>query len=269
MISDLALLSAIVFFAIAMPPFYFRLRSRMTRQKSFEEKKEYKLYGKKKIYLISLGIFFVVIISLLIILVLFISVKTRDHGLSFDNYEIFLLFILFLTSLLIIYGAGSYTAAIIIEQCILHSRRKKTTYRALQLYNDFFHGPFSHVLMYAGGNFLMLVICVLEKNHPLVSSDSLNNIIYIFYGVILGSIYYRSQVRNLTWKHQMPSFFLIFIAHILFIYVNRLEMSLFPFNLFFLSFGISLNVELFVKFIFYRRKGLFYRYNLRFDQVIK
>lgn len=271
MTTDFNLLTIITVAAVIFTPIFTHVRSGMTKRVNLG-KKAFKLYTRNKILQISFGLFFSVIISLILGLVLFFSIKQRDNGLLFNSYEMNLLFSFIIVCFLVAYGAGSYAAAIVIEQCMLKPNEDQPTrYKALHLYNEFFHGPFSHVLMYSGIDTLCLILCILEKNHPLISFDLVDNIYYYYllYGFILGFMYYYWQLWNGTWKHQLPWFMLIFVSQIFFIYINKIDFATHPFNLFFLTFQFVLNIGVITKFIFYRRRRLFYRYNLKFDQLFK
>jgi hypothetical protein len=271
MITDFNLLTIITIAAVIFTPIFIRVRSGMAKRVKLG-KHAFRLYTRNKILQISFGLFFGVIISLILGLVLFFAIKQRDNGLLFDSSEMYLLFSFIIVCFLVAYGAGSYVAAIVIEQCMLKpDEDQPKRYKALHLYNEFFHGPFSHVLMYSGIDALFLILCILEKNHPLLSFDLIDSAYYYYliYGVILGIAYYYWQLWNGTWKHQLPWFMLIFSSQIFFIYYNKIDFATHPFNLFFFTFQLVLNTGIITKFIFYRRRRLFYRYNLKFDQLFK
>ena len=81
--------------------------------------------------------------------------------------------------------------------------------------------------------------------------------------------FFISSLKDLIWKHQIPWLGGIFIVHLFLIYYLRLNLIQLPFNLFFLVFQIIVNFGLSVKFIFYRRRKLYYQYDLKslFDQL--
>lgn len=267
MLNDFYILSFVSLLAIIFTPIFIKIRSGMSKKTELKTL-EFQAYTRNKILQISFSHFLLVVAGLFFEFLLFFAIKNRSGSFILNNND-FVFFIVFVfICLLVTYGAGSYIAAIIIEQCMVQpNQNHPTKLKALRLYNEFFHGPFSHVLIYSGTNSIFLLFAFFEKNYQLFSDGLFA--LYGIYGIILGGVFFYWQLVNLTWKHQMPWFIILFISHITFIYINKLNLISHPFNFFYLMFAITLNTSLFLKFIFYRKRGRYYRYNLKFDQLFK
>lgn len=122
-----------------------------------------------------------------------------------------------------------------------------------------FHGPISHVFIYSGGLGMLLVISFLEYFNPTRASNSFNFFEYILVGIILGTIYFLSQIRNRTWKHQMPGFQILLVIDLIYLGLNQNQILNLPFSAFVLTTLITANSGLlFYKYVYKPSK---YAYN--------
>lgn len=201
---------------------------------------------------------------------LFFFFSLVGNSITASTNEFYFLIIFFLTVILISYGSGSYLTAVISEPYVNQATKKDRKNIILFLYNEYFHGPFSHVLTFTGINFCLLIFAGAETlNNDFLVSISDQTYYLIAFGVVFGWVYHYWQVKNLTWKHQLPWFLLLFFGHIILIYTKKINLVDYPLNLFIFTFEISLNSFLLIRYVYYKKRKLFYRYNLKFDQLFK
>lgn len=253
---------------LVISPIFLFLRGRMSKKVNLTIK-EFQAYTRNKILLITIFHFSVIFIICAFLSLLFLSIKYRSGTLTLNMNDLLYFSALIILCLITTYGGGSYISSVVLEQCMItpnDNHPKKL--QALKLYNDYFHGPFSHVLMFSGTNAIALLISFFEINYPLTATNLIN---YGFYGVITGACVFIIVSKNKTWKHQIPWFLMFFLSHLFFIYLNKINFLNHPFNFFYLLAGITGNTALIFQYIFYRKKRKDYRYNLKFkfDQLFK
>lgn len=270
MLTDINIIAFAVFLTVFLTPLFIKIRSRMSKKVTLSEN-EFRAYTRSKILQISFSHFLVLILGFIFLVIFFFGIKNRINGSNFSQSDLLFFIAFVFLYLLVTYGAGSYIASIIIEQCLLKpNQNHPVKLKALRLYNEYFHGPFSHVLFFSGTNTILLLFSIYEKNYP-TSATFFNIFLYGIFGAILGCFFCYWQIWSGTWKHQIPWFITIFILHLIFVYTNKINFSLYPFNFFYLIFALTLNTGLLFKFFFYRKRGKIYRYNLKiqFDQLFK
>lgn len=252
---------------------YNIFRARMQR-KSFFKDKRLNYYTRNRILTISFFLFFATFIFTFFAFTLFYAIKNRRGFILNIENDLPYLVSIFFFSLLAGFATGCHTAAIITEKYIKSFgsfSHKDKNFKAIYLYNEFFHGPMGHVMGYSSFMVIMFVLAVLEKDYPLFNLNQTDIIFYSFYGILLGFIFLYLQFKGFIWKHQIPWFGGIFLLHLSFIYFYKINFNNYPFNSFFFVLQTIVNFGLLIKFIFYRRRRLYYPYNLKvlFDQLLK
>jgi hypothetical protein len=270
--SELTILSALTFVLGISVIIYNIFRASM-QKKSFYKDKHLGFYTRNRILTISFSLFAATLIFLLFAFALFYAIKNRV-GFTFQVNDLSYLISVFFLGLLASFAVGCHAAAIITEKYIksfgTFNHRDKN-FKAIYLYNEFFHGPVGHVVGYSSFIAIMLVLAILEKDYPVYFLSQNELIYYLINSVVLAAIFLYLQFKGLIWKHQIPWFGGIFITQLLIIYYLGLNLAQLPFNVFFLVFQIMVNFGLAIKFIFYRRRKSYYPYNLKtlFDQLLK
>ncbi len=243
------------------------------QKKSFFKDKQLGFYTRNRILVVSFSLFTATLIFLIFAFTLFYAIKGRV-GFTFQANDLPYLIGIFFLGLLASFATGCHAAAIITEKYIKSfgsfSHRDKN-FKAIYLYNEFFHGPVGHVIGYSSFVTIMLILAIFEKDHPQSSLNQIDIVYYLLNSIVLAVIFLYLQFKGLIWKHQIPWQGGIFITHLFLIYYLKFNFILLPFNLFFLVFQIIVNLGLAVKFVLYRRRNLYYQYNLKalFDQLLK
>jgi MFS family permease len=243
---------------------FLSFRDRTTKKNM--NKTEYKIHIRGKI----LTVFFYHLLfifggSLIGLFVFLLLVNNFNLSLVLRLQNVYLS-LFFLCCLFITYGSGVYLTAVISEKHIKNSLSSENDNPILRFYNDYFHGPFSHVLSFTGFGFLMLVFSATEI---IFSKQTINPSMnfYPIYGFLFGIMYFYWLVKNLTWKHQTPWFILILSIYAIFTYHNQINILTFPLNTFNLFFLITINFCLVFKYFFYKKKKGDYRYNFKLDKI--
>jgi len=102
---------------------------------------------------------------------------------------------------------------------------------------------------------VFLIISLFEFLNPSIPLATYEYVLYTCAGIFFGIIYGISQIRNLTWRSQMPYFLLITLFH-LFLMIGS-DLAHHPFNLFFLFFSVVASAIL-----------LIYKYRKRIEKAI-
>lgn len=154
-LTDLSLV-ALTITAIIATPVYFHFRGRMSRshpQFHFSKKRVV------KITTINIALLFIGFVQFLGLYLLAIN-RAGTFKIEYAVLSIFLIFIIGL----IFYGSGMYITSIVLESYAIPELTKsdffKTQLKAMKL----FHHPMSHVLVFSGWMFAMLILAFLNPS---------------------------------------------------------------------------------------------------------
>lgn len=259
---DLIVLTFFAILWVVIAPFYLKFRANMT-EKSVRVDRKLSFYTKKRILRTTVTLLTCAIAGVLFVNGLIISIKLRSGIFTFNNKEIFILALYFVTCLIIAFGAGAYISSILVEQFTLNDLKKHNAFKTLGLANEFFHGPVSHVSFFSGGLILLLLIAFLEKYNQAKNIETIHLYFYSFYGVLIGVIMFVSQFVNGTWKHQIPFVIATNFVHWVFVAKNISGFSDFyslPYNLFYLCLNSIFLIGLLGLLFHHRKNGTHYRY---------
>lgn len=246
-----------LFVAFFFVPAFFYFRHKMTHQPDKDH--PVKFYTKSRVWHITLLIFSFMIVVTIMCFILFFSIKYRNYHFAMEFPELLLLGLFFSVWLLVAFGSGMYLSGILVEQYTMKELRTDPEFKKLKTAIKLFHGPISHVFIYSGGLGLLLVISFLEFFNPAKFLEPIVIFQYIAVGIVFGTIYFISQIRNKTWKHQLPGFFIILVIDLIFIGANIDRIQRLPFSIFVLTMLITCNTGLLIWRFFY--KPINYVYN--------
>lgn len=185
--------------------------------------------------------------SFLFSMLVIYAIKQRSDLLIYSHIEYFYLLLTALLWLVIAFGVGLYISGIFIEQYSMRNLKDNPEYSRLKVVTKLLHGRVSHVFMYSGGMAVLLVISLFEITNPAVQVDAVSILTYAIIGIILGFIYYKAQIQNLTWKYQFPFFTYIFSQGLV-IYTFLGELDMYPFFTFFIFFSGIAFLGLLIKY---------------------
>ncbi|OGM33195.1 hypothetical protein A3D00_00420 [Candidatus Woesebacteria bacterium RIFCSPHIGHO2_02_FULL_38_9] len=243
-------------------PLYTILRKGMIN-KSLDDHIPQKFYSKQRMSKIALTNFFLLILTIILITLILLSIKSRRDLNYFSREDISIFLIYFLVVNLISYGAGMYIISIIKEQFTTKSLKNHPEYKILYLTNEYFHGPVSHVLIFSGGFTLFFLISILELFYATHEINLTKVSFYIIYGLLFGGLFLFAQLFNKTWKHQSPWMIGLFLLYLGVIYNYPVNLFFQPFNLFFITFGFILCTGLIIRHATYILRGERYKYDYK------
>ncbi len=256
--NDIVILTILNLAVLIYAPAYFFFRKEMTKARDIDHTVTY--YTKKKVWMFVFHILIVILVLFLIAFALTFSIKERSARLIFSPPELVILFVIFLMWSIVVYGVGFYISGIMVEQYTLSSLKHNPAFRIENIPTRLMHGPISHVFMYTGALGVLLSIVALEVFNLTRELTISEYLIYIIYGLIFGGAYLYSQIKNLTWRHQMPGFFAIFIIHMLLLLTHIDSIPRMPLNIFLLVAEIIVNSGLIFWWRIFKRRKLKYIY---------
>jgi len=160
--------------------------------------------------LLKISLFFVL---MTLVFPLFLFVWTYAYDLDMPKNIIYLVVIVLAQTSFSI-GLGTYMASILIEQFVFNEIKKLDSYKQLRIAIKFFHGPVSHVLIYAGIVLYLFSFCFFEKFD---TRNIYEMILFAFLGFIMGLIIGFAQKFNLTWRYQYFAFLIYLLIMIVFV----------------------------------------------------
>src|SRR3990172_2995251 len=146
MLSDLAILTSLLTSFSIFVPIYAILRKGMLKHIDNDNPPKY-LYSKSRITKIVLLNFLLLFLTIFLLYLLPISVKSRSSLNFYDRFDQIIFGLFIFTSLLTAYGTGMYIISIVKEQFTTKLLKTHPEYKTLFITNLFFHGPVSHVLI--------------------------------------------------------------------------------------------------------------------------
>lgn len=239
-------LSVLSFVLILGTPIYVYYRNRMV------ESATTKTSGYTKFRVVRLTLFNITATMTFCGLFMLLYLSIVNFTFPQDLTSFILSFLLFTTLGLCFYGAGIYITSIVLEAFTLPNLKKITSYKTQFIATHLFHGPISHVLVYSGFIFALLILSLLEFS----TTGTVASEILLILAIPTGIMYAFAQIYNQTYPYQLVT--AIFSLAALLIYKS---ISLKPFGAvgsYFLVFDICLVITLFVYFV-YQEADLFFR----------
>lgn len=183
----------------------------------------------------------------------------RFYG--FYSKDLIIFILILIVSFVISYGGGIYISAIITEEYTLSKLKKYKEYSVLDVQIQLYHGPISHLFIFAGAIYLMLLIAILEFSNPTLEYPGTQLIIFALDGIIIGASFFVAQIINLTWKHQLGFALPAVVIYSYFLHKGFVDFELMPFNIFFFYFIITLCFGLLLTYIHHKIKKTKYVYD--------
>lgn len=187
----------------------------------------------------------------------------RFYG--FYSKDLIIFILILIVSFVIAYGGGIYISAIITEEYTLSKLKKYKEYSVLDVQIQLYHGPISHLFIFAGAIYLMLLIATLEFSNPTLDYSGNELILFAIDGIIIGASFFAAQIINLTWKHQLGFALPAVVIYSYFLHRGFVDFELMPFNIFFFFFLITLCFGLLLTYIHHK----IYRTQYVYDEKIK
>jgi len=155
-----------------------------------------------------------------------ILILQRSNLLS-DPALLILVIIYLVIMWLTFYGNGIYITSIVLEDFTLTELRVVNSFKTQFIATHLFHGPISHILIYSGWLFVLLILSIIEIHLKLPAPSTYWPIMLIS-GVVMGVFYAFAQIYNGTAVYQLFSgtvaMFIIAITLIL----NRINLAFVP-----------------------------------------
>ena len=257
---DLVLLTIFVGLFTLLSPFYMILRNKMVLQAK-KRKHPLSYYSKKRIFKIAITILLLMLPTLILMSGIFITIKLRTGSADLSQNDLPFVLAFFIASLFVAYGSGIYIVSVIKEEFTKEDLTLDPKFVLEYITNEFFHGPVSHVMIFSGAVFLLLIISLFELSYPTNMAEQNYLILYALDGVVLGISLALSHFYNDTWKHQLIWTIIALLIHQS-VLVTGTQVSFYeiPFNLFFAIFTFVLNITLLGKLIWYHAGRAVYKY---------
>lgn len=169
---------------------------------------------------------------------------------SYNNSTFILSLSFVFTVSLIFYGAGMYEASVIIENYSTFKNKIKNKYSQSQEKTiKFFHGPFSHAIVYGGCTIALFELALLDFFNPSSAQTTIPGVYLIL--IWLGGLFWGiSAIASKTYKHQsvvVVSFLIIFS---LFFYLQKISTNFFVVPYFFFNLCLSFVISIIAYLIF-------------------
>lgn len=258
-IENLLLLSPLLF-AVSLA-LYVKFRNDMDKENGKEE------YTKRRLFkLTTINLFFNSLISLYFF-ALFLLVA-RDFSV-FDPFSFAGAILFFFALCLSFYGNGIYIASIVIDEYTSAELREEESFDIQFLATHLFHGPVSHVLMFAGFSLAFLALIFLSANGNAVEIGSRPEWI-ILAGAAVGLFHALSQIYNGNALYQFIVDFGFLTAPLLaFVALPEWQPNPSLLNYFLSGFTVS-QIILFLYLAYYqKRRGRIGLGRLRWQKVLE
>jgi hypothetical protein len=136
------------------------------------------------------------------------------------------------------YGNGIYITSIVLEDFTLPQLRFDKAFKTQFIATHLFHGPISHILIFSGWLFVMLILALIDIQLPL-QVETLYWIPLIISGCILGIYYTVSQIYNGTAVYQIVSGVVALIIICFILISKNVNISHYPIVSYFLGFIVA------------------------------
>lgn len=243
---DLFILILLSIAASIFAPLYFRMRSRMT--KDYHKSQPISYYTKKRVRRFTMIVIFTLLIVFFALILIIYEIKSRSSFGLFTQSELIDLVLFAFAWIIMSCGVGFYISGIFVEQYSPEGLKEHPEYSRLRIATNLIHGQLSHVFIFSGGILSLLVICLFEFLNQSIVLPTTTYILYILCGIVLGNIYGWAQIKNFTWKSQLPLFLLFSLISFI-ILIGRKELLDIPFSIFFIFFTLTATSRLLYKYI--------------------
>jgi len=232
---DLYILILLVLSGLCYCLFYFHLRRKMTKELMQDQPISY--FTKKRVQRFILLIAFSVGVTFVISLLLLFGIKLRTYIHEFSLKEVLSLIFFGIVWSITTFGEGQYIAGVLIEQYTMSGLKKDPEYSRLKIATKLIHGKISHLFIGVGSMLILFSIALFELSNPSIILDPIYYYLYALCGICFGLIFGIAQIKNLTWRYQIPFFTVIFTFHLLMLLLIPQQLLHLPFNLFFLLYS--------------------------------
>lgn len=152
--------------------------------------------------------FFLVYFIITFFLCFFLYLFKEVYRIEFPVNDLQLLFFT-LSQIIFAVGIGIYYVSIMLEQFVAAEIKGMKEYKSLRIAIRFFHGPVSHVLIYMGLYFYLLIFSFFEKFDK--QGNGYLFVLLVITSAILGVLIGIAQRINMSWKYQLP-FFIFYLG---------------------------------------------------------
>lgn len=238
----LLLLPAAVVFCV---PMYILFRERMVRRRV-------ETFSRKRVVKLTSVNFFLNIVASFYFLTIFFLIIGRYYNFGFSN--LFLTAMLISTICLTFYGNGIYITSIVLEAFTLPQLRFNKQYKTQFIATHLFHGPISHVFIYSGWIFVLLIVSLIDlTNLPIVSSANWQ--LMLAAGGLLGIFYAIAQIYNGTVPYQFITGVFSLVVFTIMALLLDVNVTNYGISSYFIGFITSFLITLTCYFVFQTTKG--------------
>ncbi len=227
-------------------PMYLYFRGRMSRSRIKKT-----TYSKRRVIKITLINILVHFIALLLLFGLYFAVIANTRTFNIEYIILSLLFFILIT--LIFYGGGIYVTSIVLEAYTIPELTKSEFFKTQLIAIKIFHHPISHILVFSGGLFAMLILALLDLT---VGNLTPTNIPLLIFAGFLGGVFYAyAQIHNGTAIFQIPAGLICLALLFLGIHFQKSSIYQTTLGIYFLTALIMFDLSLLIYILSLKRRN--------------
>lgn len=168
-------------------------------------------YSKKRVIKLTVLNILMMFVMLSIFLALYVSIISKAT--TFEAEYIILSVLLVIIIGLTFYGEGIYITSIVLEAYTIPELTKSEFFKTQLVALKLFHHPISHILVFSGFMFILLILAFLESS--IGSSNPQNLKTLLFAGALAGAVFAYAQIKSSTAIFNLPASLVCFVLLLL------------------------------------------------------
>ncbi len=227
-------------------PVYLYYRGKMSRSRIKKTN-----YSKRRVIKITGINIFVHFLAFIEFFALFFFLITSAK--DFKPEYIILSILFFIVNALIFYGGGIYVTSIVLEAYTIPELTKSEFFKTQLIAIKLLHHPISHILVFSGGLFAMLMLVFLDLALGSLSPTNLS--LLVFAGFLGGAFYAYSQIHNGTAIFHVPAGILCLLLLTLNLHIRNLTINQTITGAYYLPFLIMFNAVILIYILSLKKRN--------------